>query len=332
MKPLVLFGHTRPVSQVQFSEDGSLLFTSGRDSNMNVFDGETGELIGTFDGHKGALSGFDAHSEWLATASADGYLRIFSILDGQLICELKMDAPVRAVSFSSDGTKLVVCNDKFTARIPAAVTVYPVQKNGMILENSELLKIDEALPMRANMAKFTNFDSQIVTIHEDGFVFIWDSSTGEKIKEFEAHSRAISKIQFSPDRKFAVTSSVEGRAKVWETSEWSLVKEIESDRPLNDAQISPVYRGGKLVREHLIVGGGQEARNVTTTAAQEGKFETVLFNFVQEIELGKIKGHFGPVHTLAWHPDGLGFATGSEDGFVRLHRMDSDYYVSKKWE
>ena len=59
MKPLVLFGHTRPVSQVYFNKHGDLLFTSGRDANMNVWDAETGELLGTYDGHKGAVLAFD---------------------------------------------------------------------------------------------------------------------------------------------------------------------------------------------------------------------------------------------------------------------------------
>ncbi len=44
--------------------------------------------------------------------------------------------------------------------------------------------------------------------------------------------------------------------------------------------------------------------DVTTTASGAGKFETRFYNMVMENEFGRVKGHFGPVHTLAFSPDG----------------------------
>ncbi len=37
-------------------------------------------------------------------------------------------------------------------------------------------------------------------------------------------------------------------------------------------------------------------------------------------------GHFGPVNALTFSPDGKGFASGGEDGYVRLHHFDQSYY------
>jgi hypothetical protein len=44
--------------------------------------------------------------------------------------------------------------------------------------------------------------------------------------------------------------------------------------------------------------------DVTTTASGAGKFETRFYDIIMENEFGRVKGHFGPVHTLAFHPDG----------------------------
>ncbi len=65
------------------------------------------------------------------------------------------------------------------------------------------------------------------------------------------------------------------------------------------------------VQEHVVVGGGQEAMAVTTTAGQQGKFEARLYHMVFEEEIGRIKGHFGPINTVAFHPDGKRFVVGS---------------------
>lgn len=54
----------------------------------------------------------------------------------------------------------------------------------------------------------------------------------------------------------------------------------------------------------VVVGGGQEAMNVTMTSTKIGKFDARFFHMVFEEEFGSIKGHFGPINSLSFHPDG----------------------------
>jgi translation initiation factor 3 subunit I len=65
---------------------------------------------------------------------------------------------------------------------------------------------------------------------------------------------------------------------------------------------------------------------VTTTSARQGKFEVRFYHLVFEDEIGRVKGHFGPINTLAFHPRGDGYASGGEDGYVRVHKFDQDYF------
>jgi translation initiation factor 3 subunit I len=58
-----------------------------------------------------------------------------------------------------------------------------------------------------------------------------------------------------------------------------------------------------------------------------GGFEIRLINLPYEEEtIGKIAGHFGPVNTLAFYPDGRGFVSGGEEGVIRLFRFDKTYF------
>ena len=43
---------------------------------------------------------------------------------------------------------------------------------------------------------------------------------------------------------------------------------------------------------------------VTTTSTQTGKFEARFFHLIFEEEFARVKGHFGPINTIAIHPDG----------------------------
>lgn len=47
--------------------------------------------------------------------------------------------------------------------------------------------------------------------------------------------------------------------------------------------------------------------SVTTTSSREGKFESRFWHLIYGIELGRLKGHFGPINTLAANPDGSGY-------------------------
>lgn len=79
----------------------------------------------------------------------------------------------------------------------------------------------------------------------------------------------------------------------------------------------------------VVVGGGQEAMEVTTTSTKAGKFDARFFHLVFEEEFARVKGHFGPINSLAFHPDGKSFSSGGEDGFVRIQSFDQSYFDYK---
>jgi len=66
--------------------------------------------------------------------------------------------------------------------------------------------------------------------------------------------------------------------------------------------------------------------DVTTTSTRIGKFDARFFHLVFEEEFARVKGHFGPINSVAFHPDGKSFSTGGEDGYIRVHVFDNVYF------
>lgn len=97
------------------------------------------------------------------------------------------------------------------------------------------------------------------------------------------------------------------------------MKTYVADTPLNSAAITPI-------KDYVILGGGQAAMDVTTTSARQGKFEARFYHKIFMEEIGRVRGHFGPLNYVAVHPKGTGYCSGGEDGYVRVHHFDKPYF------
>ena len=65
---------------------------------------------------------------------------------------------------------------------------------------------------------------------------------------------------------------------------------------------------------------------MSSQASKDGNFEIKFYHLIDETLFGLVRGHFGTVNTAAIHPDGGSFASGGEDGFIRLHHFDPAYH------
>jgi translation initiation factor 3 subunit I len=260
-----------------------------------------------------------------------------------------MKAIVRSIEWDHDPegqTRLLTANDNFKDIVPQAVTIW-----GFDEENRELIKESEVVDGfggKLSQAVWGPFDLELIVLDDCGSITIYDAETGEQTNFIDAaHLASIKRGHFSHDYRVFVTAGEDMRVKLWNPLTWTEIATFVSDRNINDAGVHPFYRGGKLnasripkskqegevefIKQHLIAGGGQKASEVKTTGAQEGRFEALVFHFVQGEELGRVRGHFGPINSIAWHPSGTGYVSGGEDGYVRLHKFDESYFTDSYW-
>jgi len=325
MQPILLKGHERPLTTVKFNREGDLLFTCGKDYQVNVWFTDNGERLGTYNGHKGSVwdCDIDFQSARLLTGSSDASAKLWDVKTGKELFSIPHKSGVRSVGFSHGERMILTVQDDQHKQQP---TIF-------IYNLSEDLKDQKVEPVRAmsapgsgkmNTALWGSLNQSIISGDDSGTIRLWDVEHGKEIQSLQEHKKGIQSLQFSKDHSMFISASVDMTAKLFDTKTMKCLKTFQSDRPLNAASISPLMN-------HVVLGGGQEARNVTTTGRAAGHFEVDFFHVVYQTYLGQVKGHFGPINCLAFSPSGRSYVSGSEDGYVRLHHFSNDYFQTSNY-
>ncbi|KAI5793122.1 WD40-repeat-containing domain protein [Geopyxis carbonaria] len=322
MRPILLQGHERSLTQIKYNKDGDLLFSTAKDHVVCAWYSVNGERLGTYNGHQGALWTVDVDptTTLLATGAADNTIKLWEVRSGKCLKTWDFPTAVKRVEFSEDGTLLLAVTEMRMGHL-GTVVVFP------IIVDVEAKQADSPLytitfnESKATVAAWGYLNKYIITGHEDGSVSRYDAKTGEIIQAEQIHEpdMQITDIQMAPDRTYFVTCSKDKNAKLVETATLQVLKTYQTDTPLNSAAIT-------AKKDFIILGGGQEARDVTTTGARQGKFEARFYHKIFQDEIGRVRGHFGPLNTVACHPQGTGYASGGEDGYVRVHHFDKPYF------
>jgi len=317
MRPLILHGHERAITQIKYNRDGDLIFSASKDKQPNVWFAVNGERLGTLDGHEGAVWSIDPNWETtkLVSGAGDNTLRIWDIETGKQISRLDTPTAVRSVNFSYSGNEILYITDAQMRRSPE-INVIDVRDP----EGSSIMTLKDFGIQKATACLFGPLDESVITGHDNGVIAKWEIKMPKSLlQDVAAHKGAINDLQYNKDQTMFISSSKDCSARIFDTKTLEEKKLFKVDRPVNSAAISPT-------RDHIVLGGGQEAMEVTTTAVRSGKFEARFFHLVFEQEFARVKGHFGPINSLAFSPDGKGYASGAEDGYVRVHTFDQTYH------
>lgn len=330
MRPILLNGHGRSMTLIKYNADGDILFTISKDKAAAAWWSDTGERIGTYEGHNGAVWDLDvsADSTMLVTGSGDSSAIIWNTQTGAALTQLHHDGPVHCVALSEGGKMLITVSKELTGgmyqlrlyEIDASLQALSPLEEGQTLDPVQTLRVPSSvcgvwMPLNRGVMIGTENGALLIFRFLDGRIV----DDEDAVHIVDAHKGKINSIEFNKKKTLFITASKDCSAKVFDSSELVCRKIFATPAPINHAAISPLF-------DHVMTGGGQDAKDVTTTSARQGKFMVRFFHTIYQEEFGRVKGHFGPVNSVAFHPSGRGFASGGEDGYVRIHTFDAGYF------
>lgn len=316
----MLQGHERSITQIKYNREGDLLFSCSKDLKPNVWWSLNGERLGTYNGHQGAVWSLDV--DWstskLITGSGDMSTKIWDVEFGKVLASIPAKSSVRTTTFSYSGNQAAYTTDKAMGQNCELFIIDVRTADSSLSHQDPVLRVP-ILQSKVTSMLWGALDETIITGHENGHISLYDVRNGKQINSVNDHTNSINDMQLNKDGTMFVTASKDTSAKLFDSESLLCLKTYKTERPVNSASISPIL-------DHVVLGGGQDAMEVTTTSSRAGKFDSRFFHLIYEEEFARLKGHFGPINSLAFHPDGKSYASGGEDGFVRVQVFDNSYF------
>ncbi|BAT76405.1 serine-threonine kinase receptor-associated protein-like [Vigna umbellata] len=288
--PLVCHGHSRPVVDLFYSPvtpDGFFLISASKDSSPMLRNGETGDWIGTFEGHKGAVWSccLDTNALRAATASADFSTKVWDALTGDELHSFEHKHIVRACAFSED-THLLL-----TGGVEKILRIYDMNR-----PDAPPREVDKS-PGSVRTVAWLHSDQTILSSCTDmGGVRLWDVRSGKIVQTLETKS-SVTSAEVSQDGRY-ITTADGSTVKFWDANYYGLVKSYDMPCTVESVSLEPKF-GNKFVA------GGED-------------MWVHVFDFHTGNEIACNKGHHGPVHCVRFSPGGESYASGSEDGTIRI--------------
>ncbi|XP_019498866.1 PREDICTED: serine-threonine kinase receptor-associated protein [Hipposideros armiger] len=285
--PLTCSGHTRPVVDLAFSgitPYGYFLISACKDGKPMLRQGDTGDWIGTFVGHKGAVWGATLNKDATkaATAAADFTAKVWDAVSGDELMTLAHKHIVKSVDFTQDSNYLL------TAGQDKLLRIYDLNKPEA--EPKEISGHTSGI----KKALWCSDDKQILSA-DDKTVRLWDHATMTEVKSLN-FNMSVSSMEYIPEGEILVITY--GRSIAFHSAvSLEPIKSFDTPATINSASLHP--------EKEFLVAGGED-------------FKLYKYDYNSGEELESYKGHFGPIHCVRFSPDGELYASGSEDGTLRL--------------
>ncbi len=315
--PIVLHGHTRWVSALAFSPDGSRLVSGSGDQSLRVWNMQAADPASNpiaFRGHDGPITvlAFQPGGQWLASGSEDHTARLWSLqAPDPLVNPVVMrsaDQPLSATLYSQDGAWLAAGGgDPSLGSIPNTVLLWAVQGPGQLRPAIHL----DGLSGWISALAFQPGGRWLAAGGGNQIIHLWDLKRENPAVApviLSGHQGWIWSLAFSPDGSFLASGSEDGTSRVWD-----LRAADPSAQPL-------VLRQGERVGavvfspdgRWLATASGLDVRLWDLQAANPSD------SFID------LSGHSDVVLALAFSPDGNWLASGGRDSSARLWNLRSD--------
>jgi len=289
-------------------------------------DGLTGDWIGTFIGHKGAVwsARLSDDATLAATGSADFSAKVWDTFTGETLHTLQHNHIVRAVAFPPQYQPQILATGGMekklrifdlsragqtgTSSAEGAGVVNGVNNTGAATPSYEIGAGEHQGAIKSII--WTRDPNTVITAADDKKLRWWDLRANTSIASY-----AIEGLPGSCELNGGLDGNPDGTVSV---AAGKNIYFFHGGRP------GQLIKHIKTDREVASVALNAAAKRFVTGSPNDTWVHVWGFDSEQELETGR--GHHGPVWSTCFSPDGKLYATGSEDGTVKLWKFTEGAY------
>lgn len=265
--------HFGNVEVATFSMNGKLFATAGWDNMINVYSGDSLEMVSSLYGHEGAVTSVSIarNNKMIVSGSKDRKVNLWTwsdddetfVLDSVVtrhnhpVAAVVMGPGMRTIFSAATDGEIRIHNLKYKKH---KVIKHPTEIHAIALSNDRQ-KIFVA-DVSANITVYNPF-GKVITTYEghtdqvndlavarnnryvisassDKSLIVWDIIKGKEVQKLTGHDWKVHSVDVSFDSKYMVSGSIDGECILWNMETWEQIKSFNvSNGQIKSVAISP---------------------------------------------------------------------------------------------
>ncbi len=291
---LTLSGHAGAVRAVEWSPNGLLIASGGDDQTIRIWNPRTAEVTRTLRGHTGPVFSvaWSPDSVLLASASGDGSVALWDTSTGLLQVSLKgHTGAVQSVAWSPCGHHIASGGTDRTVVIWDASTARTIR----------LLHV----PHEARSVAWSPDARQLAVAHGSGDypgpeVTLWYTRSWSRMTQIDDGPEESRCVAWSPDGQMILFGAGHRDVKLFDVRQARVIAKL----------------GGHRDDVAAVVWNPSSSDPRCASASRDQTIR--IWNSDSKKPLTTFYGHRGAVNAMAWSPNGLRLASGSDDGVIKI--------------
>ncbi|XP_041833714.1 apoptotic protease-activating factor 1 isoform X2 [Melanotaenia boesemani] len=209
-------------SDVLFQDEKIVVSAADNCNRLQVRDGKTGSVLFQSEEKLSRIrcTCMCREPSVVGFGQEDGTVQVLEVPSGKLLATLLGHTKtVLHCQFSQNGHTLFTSSEDSTIR----VWKWKTGEWKVLQGHKEQVRCFSLLSVSPN-------DTRLLSWSFDGTVKVWDTESGEKLQDIEAHRGAILSCHVSPDRCLFATTSADRTAKIWDCESWQCVHTLNGHK------------------------------------------------------------------------------------------------------